>query len=552
MQKIKLIFLFFIAFYIAIVVRLFFLQVIYSPVNKSPYLKTNKLVPVRGRIYDQKNQSLVLNQNSYQMYVEPKKIEDKDRLLHQLSESLEIEEASISAKLDMSKYWVAIASGLTQEQKDKIDKLNLKEVGFDYQTKRYYPEASLSAHILGFLGKDSQGEDVGHLGVEGFYDRDLRGLPGFLETERDILGRPILIGVQQRVEAEDGRDLILTIDKNVQEISKKRLLEGMEKYKAKKGCVITADPKTMAILSLVCLPDYDLEKYYLFNENFYKNQAIADLYEPGSVFKPLIVASALEEKKIKANDTYDETGQVAVGEYKIKTWNDKYEGKISMTRILEKSSNVGMVYIGEKLGDKKIYSYLEKFGFGKNTGIDLEGEASGYLKPANGWYPIDYATVTFGQGIAITPIQMTRAFASLINGGYLMKPYVVQKIISKSKTTEMKPKIEKRIFSQTTSDIIKKMLVSTVENAEAKWDRPKGFSIGGKTGTAQVPIKGIYDASKTIASFIGFVPAENPKFLTFVVLYEPQSSIWGSETAAPLFFKIAKDLIVYYNISPGQ
>ncbi len=551
-MKIKFIFLLFIAFYIALIVRLFFLQVLYSPSSKGVYLKTNKLNPVRGRIYDQKNQSLVLNQNSYQLYAEPKKVEDKDRLLRLLSESLEVEEASISPKLDMSKDWVAIASGLTQEQKDKLDKLNLPEIGFDYQTKRFYPEASLSAHILGFLGKDSEGEDVGYLGLEGFYNRDLRGLPGFVETERDIAGRPILIGVQQRVEPENGRDLILTIDKNIQEISKRRLLEGLEKYKAKKGCIITANPKTMAILSLVCLPDYDLEKYYLFNENFYKNLAISDLYEPGSVFKPLIVAAALEEKKIKANDTYNETGQVSVGEYNIKTWNDKYEGKISMTRILEKSSNVGMVYIGEKLGNKKIYSYLEKYGFGQDTGIDLEGEASGYLKPKNNWYPIDYATVTFGQGIAVTPIQMIRAFASIINGGDLMKPYIVQKIVSDNKTTEIKPKIEKKIVSQSTSDIIRKMLVSTVENAEAKWDRPKGFSVGGKTGTAQVPIKGFYDASKTIASFIGFAPASDPKFLTFVVLYEPQTSIWGSETAAPLFFEIAKDLIVYYNISPTQ
>lgn len=551
-MKIKFIFFLFIVFYLAIIVRLFFLQVIYSPLNKSEYLKTNKLYPVRGRIYDLKNQSLVLNQNSYQLYIEPKKIGDKDKLLQLLSKSLEVEEASISAKLDMSKDWVAISGGLPQEQKDKIDKLNLKGVGFDYQTKRFYPEASLSAHLLGFLGKDNQGEDVGYLGLEGFYNRDLRGLPGFIETERDIIGRPILIGVQQRVEAENGRDLILTIDKNIQEISKKRLLEGLDKYKAKKGCVITADPKTMAILSLVCLPDYDLEKYYLFNENFYKNLAISDLYEPGSVFKPLIVAAALEEKKIKPNDIYNETGQVAVGEYNIKTWNDKYEGRISMTRILEKSSNVGMVYIGEKLGNKKIYSYLEKFGFGQNTDIDLEGEASGYLKPANNWYPIDYATVTFGQGIAITPIQLIRAFASIINGGYLMKPYVVEKIVSENKVTEIKPKIEKRVISQMTSNIIKKMLVSTVENAEAKWNRPKGFSIGGKTGTAQVPIKGIYDTSKTIASFIGFAPAENPKFLTFVVLYEPKTSQWGSETAAPLFFEITKDLIVYYGISPSQ
>ena len=551
-MKIKLVFLFFSLFYLAIIIRLFFLQVIYSPENKSPYLKTNKLYSVRGRIYDKNNHPLVLNQNGYTLYLEPKKITDKDKLINLLSDSLEISEASISAKIDMSKYWVAITGGLTQEQKDKIDKLNLKGVGFDYQTKRFYPEASLSAHLLGFLGKNDQNEDVGYLGLEGFYNRDLRGLPGFVETERDIIGRPILIGVQQRVEPENGRDLILTIDKTVQEISKKKLLTGLDLYKAKKGCVITADPKTMAILSLVCLPDYDLEKYYLFSEDYYKNSAISDLFEPGSVFKPLIMAAAIEEKKIKPNDIYNETGQVSVGEYNIKTWNDKYEGKISMTRILEKSSNVGMVYVGEKLGNKKIYDYLEKYGFGQNTDIDLQGEASGYLKPQANWYPIDYSTVTFGQGIAITPIQMIGAFASIINGGYLMRPYLVQKIVSGNKVTEIKPKIEKKVISPLTSEIIKKMLVSTVENAEAKWDRPKRYVIGGKTGTAQVPIKGHYDPTKTIASFIGFAPASDPKFLTLVVLYEPQTSPWGSETAAPLFFEIAKQLIVYYNISPDR
>lgn len=550
-MKIKIVFLFFIVFYIAILVKLFFLQVVFSPAN-SPYLKTTQIDPVRGRIYDKNKQPLVLNQNSYQLYLEPKKIKDKDRLINLLSKSLEIPEASISAKIDMSKYWLAIQGDLSQEQKEKIEKLKLEGVGFDYQTKRFYPEASLSAHLLGFLGKNDLSEKVGYLGLEGFYDHDLRGLSGFIETERDIVGRPILIGIQQRVKPENGRDLILTIDKTVQEITKKKLQEGLDLYKAKKGCVITVDPKSMAILGLVCLPDYDLEKYYLFSEDFYKNSAIADLYEPGSVFKPLIMAAALEEKKIKANDIYNETGQIAVGEYNIKTWNDKYEGKISMTRILEKSSNVGMVYIGGKLGNEKIYDYLQKYGFGQNTGIDLEGEASGYLKPKDSWYPIDFSTVTFGQGIAISPIQMIRAFASIINGGQLMKPYVVQKIISGTKVTEIKPKIEKRIVSTRTSEMIKKMLVSTVENAEAKWSRPKGYLIGGKTGTAQVPIKGRYDSTKTIASFIGFAPANDPKFLTFVVLYEPKTSPWGSETAAPLFFEIAKQLIVYYNISPTR
>jgi cell division protein FtsI/penicillin-binding protein 2 len=224
-----------------------------------------------------------------------------------------------------------------------------------------------------------------------------------------------------------------------------------------------------------------------------------------------------------------------------------------MTRILQKSSNVGMVYVGEKLGDQKLYDYLKKYGFGQPTGIDLQGEVSGYLKPKNSWYPIDFATVTFGQGIAVTPIQMIRAFASIINGGYLLRPYVVAKIRDQDgKEKIIKPQVERRIINEISSSIIKKMLIEVVEGGEVKWARPKGYTLGGKTGTAQIPIKGHYDPNKTIASFIGFGPVKEPKFLVLVILRQPKTSPWGSETAAPLFFEIAKEILIYYNIPPDN
>jgi len=210
-----------------------------------------------------------------------------------------------------------------------------------------------------------------------------------------------------------------------------------------------------------------------------------------------------------------------------------------------------MVYVGEKLGKDALYSYLKKYGFGQLTGIDLQGEIAGYLKPKNEWYPIDFATVTFGQGIAVTPIQMIRAFASIINGGNLLKPYVVTKIISSDgKEKLIKPKKEGKVINAVTSEIIKKMLVEVVEGGEVKWARPKGYILGGKTGTAQIPIEGHYDPHKTIASFIGFGPAKDPTFLVLVILRQPKTSPWGSETAAPLFFEIAKELLIYYNIAP--
>ncbi len=553
MTKIKLLFLTFILLFGAIIVKLSLIQIIQpNTAGRDAYLHTNKIYPERGQILDRNNAPLALNQNSYLLYIEPKKIDNQLLLVRSLSSVLAVPEASIEAKIDETKVWVAISAGIDDEKKKALEALHLSGIGFDYQMKRYYPEASLSAHLLGFVGKNTGNEDVGYFGLEGFYDTDLKGLPGLMESERDLAGRPILIGTQERVEPENGRNLILTMDKTVQEISKRILLRGMETYKAKQGCTLTADPATMQILAMVCLPDYDVDKYYLFSEEFFKNPAISDVYEPGSIFKPLIMAAALQEKKIKAGDFYDETGPVKIGEYSIKTWNDKYEGKITMTRILEKSSNVGMVYIGEKLGDNQIYSYLRKYGFGSPTNIDLQGENPGYLKPKNDWYPIDYSTVTFGQGIAVTPLQMLRAFASVINGGLLLKPYVVQKMVSSDKTNAIQPKVERRVISELTSAIIRKMLVAVVNNGEVHWAKPKGYTIGGKTGTAQIPIQGHYDPSKTIASFIGFAPADKPKFITMVMLKEPESSQWGSETAAPIFFDIAKELIVYYNIAPDQ
>ncbi len=549
--KVNVLFLFFLLCFIAIVCRLFYLQVINPFFKTTEYLTTRKIYPERGRIFDRNKEPIAMNQTTYQLYIEPKKIEEKDKIIRKLSEILEIEQASIEAKINTDKFWVPIKSAINKEIKDKVVSLNFKGLGFDEEYRRYYPEASLSAHLMGFVGKNNEGDNIGYSGIEGYYEKELAGLPGFIKSDRDPAGRLIFFGTQERVDPENGRDLILTIDKSVQRIVKDRLKTGLERYQAKEGCVIVADPSNMEILALSCLPDFDPDKYYMFSEEYFRNPAISSLYEPGSIFKPLIMAAALEEKAIKADEEYNEEGQVKIGEYSIKTWNDKYEGKISMTRILEKSSNVGMVYVGDKLGKDKLYRAMEKFGFGEKTGIDLQGEGNGFLKPKNQWYPIDYATVTFGQGIALTPIQMIRAFASIINGGKLFVPEIVKKMIS-DREQEIKPKLERTVISEKTSEIIKKMLVSTVENGDAKWAKPKGYKIGGKTGTAQIPIGGRYDTNKTNASFVGFAPADNPKFIVLVILKEPKSSIWGSETAAPLFFEIAKELILYYNIAPDQ
>lgn len=552
MLKIKFLFLFILLCFFGITVKLFYIQVINAQRYSGDYLTTRKIEPDRGKIFDINGQPLAINETKYLLYVEPKHIEKKSYLVKDLDSVLKIGEATLEARIDETKDWVKVTSGLTKEMRDSLLRMKIKGIGFQEEQDRYYPESSLSAHLLGFVGKNAEGGNVGYFGLEGFYEKELTGLSGFLKSERDLIGRPIFFGIQERVEAQHGGDLVLTIDSAVQSMVKKKLVTAMQLYKAKEGCVIIADPYTMKIISMVCLPDFDPEKYYEFTEDYYKNPAISGVYEPGSIFKPLVMAAAIEEKAIKPDEIMDEDGPVTIGEYQVKTWNDKYEGKISMTHILEKSSNVGMVYVGDKLGSKKLYSYLKKYGFGKPTNIDLQGETGSYLKPENEWYEIDYATATFGQGIATTPIQMITAFASVVNGGNLMAPYVVDSVVSSGIERKQEPKVVARLMSKRTSDIVKKMLVSTVENGELKFLKPTGFRIGGKTGTAQIPIAGHYDANKTIASFIGFAPADKPKFIGLVVFREPESSQYGSETAAPLFFDIAKDLLLYYNIAPGQ
>lgn len=555
MSKIRIVFFTILIAFVAIEAKLAYIQVMggQSP-TENRYLQYKKIQPERGRIYDRNGLPLVTNQTKYQLFVEPQQIKNRDQVISAIDRVTQIGDATLEARIDPKLQWVAITSGMSEKSKSKLDSMHVAGIGFDSQPARFYPEASLAAHLVGFVGKDKNGEDMGYSGVEGYYQQDLAGLPGLVKADSDVVGRIMSLGSRERIASHNGRDLYLTIDKVVQRIVKEKLKAGLIRTEAKSGCAVVANPMTMEILSLVCLPDFDPDHYWEFTNESFTNQAISTVYEPGSTFKPLIVAAGIEEGVIKKDETMNEDGPVKVGEYDIRTWNNEYAGKISMTQILERSSNVGMVYIGKKLGDEKIYDYVHRYGFGELTGIDLQGESPSYLKPKDNWYKIDYATATFGQGLAVTPIQLVRAFSSVVNGGKLLRPYVVQKAVSENRTQVFHPRVEERVLSEKTSKTVVDMLVSTVENGEYKYAIPDGFhgKIGGKTGTAQIAVSGTYDASKTIASFIGFAPADNPKFVALVIYKEPKSSIYGSETAAPVFFDIAKELMVYYQITPDQ
>lgn len=554
MLKLKFLLLVFAVFFIAIITKLFFLQILNQKGYEADYLTTTKIYPERGKMYDRNKLPIVVNQVQYLLFAEPALIKEKDAVVDKIDDVLKIGEATIEARLDMSKKWVAIQRGVTKDQKEKLEKVIPVGIGFDNTSVRYYPEASLSAHLVGFVGKNEIGDDVGNYGLEGFYDQELVGLPGVLKSERDLFGNPIFIGTQERLESQPGSDLILTIDKTVQNIVKEKLKEGIERSSAKNGCAIAVDPNTMEVLAASCLPDFDPSNYADYPGDVFKNQLIADTYEPGSTFKPIVMAAALEEGAVKTNTTMNEESSIRIGEYTITNFDKSSEGKINMTRVMEKSSNIGMVFIQEKLGRDKFYYYLKNYGFGEPTGIDLQGEATGTLRSQTDWYPIDYATAAFGQGIGITRLQLIRAFAAVINGGKLMKPYIVKEVISGDKRKVREPRMERRVLSEKTSEQMRKMLVSVVEyNKEnISWNTPVGYKIGGKTGTAQVAIAGHYDASKTVASFIGFAPADKPKFLILVVLQEPELSGFGSTTAAPIFWEITNQLLSYYNIVPTE
>lgn len=540
-----------------IVSRLFWWQVIASDdlqrQAQSQYYLQFTLPANRGEILSSDGSPIVINQPAFLVYAEPKKITDVLSFSKKISTVIKREPEEISDQISLpNRVWVPLARKIETPIVEELKKLNLPGLGFEKDTKRFYPEASMAAHTVGFVGSDENGEDRGYFGLEGYYDRELHGKDGKIQQEKDVRGAPILVGDAKRFDPENGRNIILYMDRAIQYNTEKRLQEGIETYGAKEGSVVIMDPKTGGILAMASYPSYDESTYTEFSKDLYKNPIVAGSYEPGSTFKTLVMSAGLEEKRITPTTIMNEDGPVTIGEYAIRTWNDQYHGPITMSKILEYSSNVGMVYIANKLGKDTLLRYIHEFGFGSPTGIDLEEETSPDIREDRLWGDIDIATASFGQGIAATPIQMVRAVAALANDGWLMQPQMVKELVDTyGKRVIIKPKKIRQVVSANTAHVITEMMVSAVDLGEAKWAKPKGYRIAGKTGTAQIPVAGHYDAKKTIASFVGFAPADDPKFVMLVTLREPTSSQWGSETAAPLFFTIARDLFRYWGL-PAQ
>lgn len=470
------------------------------------------------------------------VYVVPNEIKDIEETSQILSEILNLDKNLISEKIKKDNFYSVVKRKLTQDEVENLKKLSLEGIYLDKEIGRYYPQENLASQVIGFLGAEGKGQ----YGIEESFDEILRGETEFLEIQK-------------------GSDLVLTLDYNIQFEAEKLLERAKEDLKIEKGLIIVVDPDSGEIITMASWPSFNPNLYeeHVKEEGFeiFKNNATQELFEPGSAFKPITMAAALEEGKITPDTTYIDKGFVKIEGWSkpIYNYDQRVYGKQTMTNVLEKSINTGAVFVEKELGQSLFLKYIEKFGLWQPTGIDLQEIYSENNAVRTG-REINLATASFGQGIVMTPIQLVRAFSAIVNGGKLVKPHLVEKIVENGKEIEINPEIPEPIISSKTSRQLTAMLISVVENGFGKAARSKGYYIAGKTGTAQVPFSSIgidkegY-SDKTIQTFIGFFPAFNPRFLVLVKFDNPQTKT-AEYSAVPFFHDLAEYIIHYYQIPP--
>lgn len=580
-----------------IIVKLFSLQIIngsfFAEASENQQNIYQQLIPERGKIFleDAKSGELypvATNQQLALVYAEPKVIEEPDKLTEQLAEifkplwlenfnSLQgISEKSgedannelikeedflkekkdeLLQKLKKNKDpYEVVAKKVPAEILDKIKGLKERGIGYNLEYYRYYPESKISSGISGFVGYYGD-EQRGQYGIEGYFDERLKGKPGSLSSKKDALGYVIMTKNSEMVPAEDGIDLVLTIDRAVQFKVCEELEKAVKSHGADRGMVVVMEPNTGEIIAMCSVPTFDANTYNTETDiSLFNNPVIFDQYESGSIFKAITIAAGIDDGKISPETTYYDPGCLKVGVETICNSDLKSHETQSMTNVLEESLNTGTIFVLNQLGREKFREYVYNFGFGSETGIELDPESVGNIKSLDYTKEIYSATASFGQGISVTPIQMVNAFSVIANGGKLMKPYIVKKSISSSgETEETKPKEIRQVISKKTSLLLGGMLASVVKNGHGAKAGVNGYYIAGKTGTAQVAKQegGGYEENKTIGSFAGFGPVENPKFAMLVRIDNPKDVIWAESSAAPLFGKIAKFLLDYYEIKPS-
>ena len=455
---------------------------------------------------------------------------------------------------------VDLARKVPMAQVGKLKSQAIPGLNFYPDNRRFYPEGGLAAPILGFVAFDQDGER-GYNGLEGYYDGDLRGRNGSIRREyNEKRTEPILVGESTAVDPQNGSDLYLTINRAVQATLERKIAQGVKRYGAKSGSFIVLDPETGYILAMGNYPSFDpgnfnawvspKEKTEIKKEM--RNLGLATTYEPGSIIKPITVASGLDSEKIDLDWKFDDNGKLKIGIYSIDTWDGRHWGKQNLVQLLQKSNNIGSAKLALEIGEETLRSYFLNFGFGSSTGIDLAGEESGLVKNLRDWRQIDLANAGFGQGIGVTALQMASAYAAVVNGGVLMKPQVVEKIVGRDgRVVSFQAEPIRRVISQETADKVVELLRKADVGGESAALRNLNYRVAGKTGTAEIAVGGKYDLKKTNATFIGF-PLRDRSFVMLIKLEEPSSSPYAAFTALPLWAEAFREIAPLFGISPGQ
>jgi cell division protein FtsI (penicillin-binding protein 3) len=542
--------------FIIVAGRAFQLQVLQGEklkrLGERQHLKEWIVLPKRGAVLDRAGEPLALSLETQSVYARPHRIPDGDAVSRNLAKILNISFADVMQKIGSNKPFVWIKRQVAPLEAEQIQALNVDGVGMFYEPNRYYPQGQLAGQVLGFVGRDSEGLE----GLELHYNNYIRGETGSSVIERDALGRRVLVQGVEGLQIPPGGDIHLTLDTSIQHLAEKELESTITKNRAKAGVAIVIEPFTGEVLALANYPSFNPNNFTTESAQQRRNRAVADSFEPGSTFKTFLAAAALEEGVVGKEDLfYCEMGKYP---YANKIIHDTHPyGWLPFYKILQVSSNIGFTKVAEKLKKERYFKYIEKFGFGKVTGIDVPGEGAGLLRNAESWSAIDLATHAFGQGISATPIQMAMAYAAVANGGFLMRPYVVRRVLSPTGQVllENQPHVVRRVISEKTSQMLASMLKEvTNEGGTGMMASVEGFEVAGKTGTAQKAdlAHGGYAARKRVGSFIGFVPADDPRLVVLVLVDEPEVNVYGGVVAAPVFRNIARGALRHLAVAPQK
>jgi len=549
--RINLLFILIISFGVVVIGHLVYYQIIQKDFYKALAQGQQKIFNIvkgeRGNIYFNGGEILATNIKAKYVFVCPEEVNDKQYITEELSRILNIEKEALLSKLDKDSLFEKVKSQLTDQEEREIESLDLEGVYLGEALFRSYPQDSMASQVIGFFG----GGEMGQYGLEGYYDDLLQGKELVEQKEKGS----ITSFLSSSFNTGKGADLFLTIDYNIQFMAEDLLKGAKQDLNIESGQIIVMDPLTGKILALASYPNFDPNNYSDIEDfDIFQNSTIQKLFEPGSGFKPITMASAIDQNKISPSTTYVDTGKVTIGEYTIENYNSRVFGEQTMTNVLERSINTGAVFAEKQLGHDLFLEYIDSFGFFEPTEIDLQGEVFSENKTFKRGYEINFATASFGQGIEITPIQLLRAYSAIANKGKMVNPYIVEEIIGE-KYIKVEPEISSRqVISEKTASQVTAMLVSVLENGYSKSARIPGYYIAGKTGTAQIPWsalgvdqKGYSD--KTWQSAIGFGPAFEPRFMILVKLDNPGTRT-AEYSAIPLFKELSKYIIDYYHIPP--